>query len=275
MKYQTILKTIGLSAVAWAASAHLGFSADEKPTRKPNIILIFADDLGWKDVGYQGSDFYETPNIDRLANEGMVFSSGYAAAGNCAPGRASLLSGNYTPRHGVYAVGSTSRGPKELARMIPIPNKSGLAKENITMADALKEAGYVTGIFGKWHLSGPAGAVPGEQGFDTVSDGVGKPHLYHEEWQLDGGRDALATNNAVELYNITQDIGERNNLANTETVKRDELVDELLAWWKSTGALVPTKANPDFDKDATPTKKAKGSGKKRSDSNRYSSTWKR
>ncbi|MCU0918471.1 MAG: sulfatase-like hydrolase/transferase, partial [Planctomycetes bacterium] len=54
----------------------------------PNIILIFADDLGWKDVGYQGSDFMETPNIDRLAKEGMVFTAGYAAAGNCAPSRA-------------------------------------------------------------------------------------------------------------------------------------------------------------------------------------------
>jgi hypothetical protein len=74
---------------------------------QPNIVLIFADDLGWKDVGYQGSDFMETPNLDQLAKEGMVFTHGYAAAGNCAPSRACMLSGNYTPRHHVYAVGST------------------------------------------------------------------------------------------------------------------------------------------------------------------------
>ena len=174
MKHHTILKILSLSAIA-CAMVHQGFSEEVKTTRKPNIVLIFADDLGWKDVGYQGSDFYETPNIDRLAKEGMVFRSGYAAAGNCTPSRACLLSGNYTPRHGVYAVGSTTRGPMAQSRLVPIPNKSGLAKQNITMADALKEAGYVTGIFGKWHLSSPQGAEPGEQGFDTVVDGVGKP----------------------------------------------------------------------------------------------------
>ncbi len=135
---------------------------------RPNIILIFADDLGWKDVGYQGSDFYETPHLDRLAAQGMVFTDGYAAAGNCAPSRACLLSGNYTPRHGVYAVQSTDRGPKHEQRLIPIANKSGLPPDNVTLADALKSAGYATGIFGKWHLAGRDGAAPEEQGFDTV-----------------------------------------------------------------------------------------------------------
>lgn len=135
---------------------------------QPNIVLIFADDLGWKDVGYQGSDFNETPHIDSLAAEGMVFTAGYAAAGNCAPSRACLLSGNYTPRHSVYAVQSTDRGPKREQRLVPIPNKSGLAQDNVTLADALKSAGYATGIFGKWHLGGPDGAPPEEQGFDTV-----------------------------------------------------------------------------------------------------------
>lgn len=137
---------------------------------KPNIILIFADDLGWKDTGYNGTDFYQTPHLDALAREGMVFHHAYAAAGNCAPSRACLLSGTYTPRHHVYAVGSTDRGPRKSQRLIPIPNRSGLAKENITLADALKSAGYATGIFGKWHLDGPDGAPPSEQGFDVVFD---------------------------------------------------------------------------------------------------------
>jgi hypothetical protein len=69
-------------------------AADERPA-PPNIVLIFADDLGWKDVGYHGSELIETPNLDRLAGEGMVFSSGYAAAGNCAPSRACLLSDHF------------------------------------------------------------------------------------------------------------------------------------------------------------------------------------
>lgn len=463
------LCTAGLAALprfAWTADA---------PARKPNIVLIFADDLGWKDVGYQGSDFMETPNIDRLAKEGMVFTCGYAAAGNCMPSRACLLSGNYTPRHSVYAVGSTVRGPLNQMRLVPIPNKSGLAKDNITIADALKAAGYATGIFGKWHLAGPDGASPDEQGFDVVfqskagwgrqetgnpkgiysltkaacefmeanrdrpffvylphyaihselqaraaslakfrakpqgqqhhnalyaactydmDDGVGillkkladlglekdtmviftsdnggtqqssqeplrgnkgcyyeggirepfivrwpgitqpgsrcdvpvinvdlfptflaaagapvpdgkaldgesllplmkgagalrrqgifwhfpgyldapvirgreldvrtgfrtrpvsvirkgdwKLHLFHEEWQLDGGRDALATNNAVELYNLRDDVGERENLALRNTAKRDELLDDLLRWMADVAAPMPTTRNPHY-----------------------------
>lgn len=441
--------------------------------RQPNILLIFADDLGWSDVGYQGTDFYETPNIDRLAKEGMVFTNAYAGAGNCAPSRAVLLSGQYTPRHGVYAVQSTERGPKNLMRMIPIPNRSGLPHSNLTLAEALKAAGYATGIFGKWHLAGPDGAPPGEQGFDEVfdsrfpdpnrrrdepedpkgiysltraavafmeknrsrpffsylahhaihtslearpssllkfkqkkpgrqhdkalyaaclydlDDGVGvllaklkelgldrntlviftsdnggtqqssqeplrgskggyyeggirepfiarwpgviepgsenptpiinadlyptflavaeakpqraldgedllplfrgtgllrrqsifwhfpgylndpvirgrdpvfrtrpvsvirkgdwKLHLYHEEWQLDGGRDKPAASRAVELYNIARDIGERTDLAGVNTAKRDELLKDLLEWMKSIEAPMPVEKNPAYN----------------------------
>lgn len=145
-----------------------GFAYLLPAAERPNIILIFADDLGWKDVGWQGTDFYETPHLDALAKQGMVFTSGYSAAGNCAPSRACLLSGTYTPRHHVYAVQTTDRGPKESQRLVPIPNRSGLAHENVTAADALKATGYATGIFGKWHLDGPEGALPGAQGFDTV-----------------------------------------------------------------------------------------------------------
>ncbi|HMV82395.1 MAG TPA: sulfatase [Blastocatellia bacterium] len=441
--------------------------------QRPNIVLVLADDLGWKDVGYQGSDFYETPNLDRLAKAGMVFTQAYAGAGNCAPSRAVLLSGQYGPRHGVYAVDNTKRGPVNLMRMEPIPNRSGLAPAQVTLAEALKAAGYATGIFGKWHLGGPEGALPKEQGFDVVydsrpnpnqrrdepedpkgiysltraatafiehnkdkpffayvahhaihtalearpsslakfkakqpgaqhkaalyaaclydlDDGVGvllnklkelgldqntlfiftsdnggtqqssqeplrgnkgcyyeggirepfiaywpgvinagttdktpvhnvdlyptflataaakipagktldgesllplfkgngklkrqaifwhfpgylddpvlrgrdpvfrtrpvsvirkgdwKLHLYHEEWQLDGGRYRLATNNAVELYNIAADIGERNNLAQTNRAKRDELLGDLLQWIKTVNAPLPSERNPAY-----------------------------
>jgi arylsulfatase A-like enzyme len=461
---------------------------------RPNIILIFADDLGWKDVGWHGSDFNETPHLDRLAREGMVFTNGYSAAGNCAPSRACLLSGNYTPRHHVYAVQTTDRGPKEAQRLVPIPNRSGLARDNVTLADALKAAGYATGIFGKWHLDGPEGALPAEQGFDTVhqsyhtwkdanisdpanpkgafsltqgaidfmrrnrdrpffayvshyaihtalearpetlakfkakapgrqhghalyaaclydldasigllrealrelgleqntllvftSDNGGtqqssqeplrgnkgsyyeggirepflaywpgvtppgsrcdvpvinvdlfptflaaagvpvpagkvldgesllpllrggdrlsrqaifwhfpgylnspvirgreldvrtgfrsrpvsvirqgdwKLHLFHEEWQLDGGRAKLATNGAVELYRLSDDIGEHHNLALAQPAKRDELLDALLGWMKSTDALLPTERNPAYDPATTQAPAAK-SGRKR------------
>ncbi len=450
--------------------------------RKPNIVFILADDLGWKDVGYQGSDFHETPNLDALAKKGMVFSNGYAGAGNCAPSRACLLSGQYTPRHHVFAVGDTNRGPKSLMRMIPIPNKSGLPPGQVTLAEALKAAGYKTGIFGKWHLGGKDGAAPSAQGFDTEFDsranpnakrdeptdpkgaysltkaacafieknktepffvylphhaihsalearpetlkkfkakkpgtqhksalyaaclydlddaigvllkkldelkladntlvvftsdnggtqqssqeplrgnkgcyyeggvrepfiarwpGVIKPgsacavpiinvdlfptflaaagaevpkdkvldgeslvpllkgekalnrdaifwhfpgylddpvirgrdpvfrtrpvsvirkgdwklHLYLEEWQLDGGKDRLATNKAVELYNLADDVGERKDVALTNTAKRDELLGDLLKWIEATKAPLPTETNPDYKPDAPLPKK--------------------
>lgn len=142
--------------------------------KPPNIVLIFADDLGWKDVGYQGAVMAETPHLDRLAAEGMVFSSGYAAAGNCAPSRACLLSGHYTPRHEVYAVGSTDRGPRGKMRVQPVPNRTGLAPAVTTVAEALRAAGYATGHFGKWHLAGKQGALPTEQGFDVSFDSFGE-----------------------------------------------------------------------------------------------------
>ena len=467
----------------------LSITAVSPAADRPNIVLIFADDLGWKDVGYQGSDFMETPNLDRLAKEGMVFSNGYAAAGNCAPSRACMISGTYTPRHHVYAVGTTDRGPKASQRLVPVPNKSGLPRENITFADALKAAGYATGIFGKWHLDGKDGAKPEEQGFDVVhqsfggwkdnvkddenpkgifsltqaagkfmeknkdrpffvylphyaihtalqarpatlerfkakaagkqhhdplyaactydlDDGIGrllqkikdlgieqntlvvftsdnggtqassqeplrgnkggyyeggirepflvrwpavvkpgskcdtpvinidlyptflaaagaampegkvldgesllpllkqegglkrdsifwhfpgyldnpvirgrpgdvalgfrtrpvsvirkgdwKLHLFHEEWRLDGGKEKLVSNGAAELYNLADDIGERENLAAQDPAKRDELLGDLLAWMKQTNALLPTEPNPEYDPSA---KAAKGGGK--------------
>ncbi len=153
------------------------------PAQPPNIILIYADDLGWKDVGYQGTDFYETPNIDRLASEGMVFTSGYAGAGNCAPSRACLLSGQYTPRHGVYAVRDTKRGPVDQMRMEPVPNREYLPPAQLTVAEALKATGYATGWFGEWHLESDAqpGTDPKSQGFDTAMDAHGSGSGVREE----------------------------------------------------------------------------------------------
>lgn len=478
------IATLSLTLLAAALVTNLQ-AAD--PPRPPNIVFIFADDLGWKDVAYQGSDFMETPNIDRLAQQGMVFTNGYASAGNCQPSRACLLSGTYTPRHHVYAVNSTERGPKELMRLTPVPNKSGLPPENVTFADALQAAGYATGMFGKWHLGGPDGAPPAEQGFDVVLEkngqggsitddpkavftltsaacefmekhrerpffvylahhaihtglqarsetlqkfkakppgeqhhnplyaactydlddsigrllakldelkladntlvvftsdnggtnqssqeplrgnkgcyyeggirepfivrwpGVVKPgskcdapvinidlfptflaaagakpppgktldgeslfplltqqgelhrksifwhfpgyldrpvirgrdaqfrtrpvsvirqgdwklHLYHEEWLLDGGREKLDTNNAVELYNLKDDIGERNNLAAKNPEQRDALLNDLLAWFEETDALLPTKRAPQNEKrEAATDQRVKGKKKR-------------
>ncbi|HTF04180.1 MAG TPA: sulfatase-like hydrolase/transferase [Bacteroidia bacterium] len=120
--------------------------------KRPNIIFILADDLGSRDCGFTGSDYYETPNIDQLAKEGMVFSNAYSGASNCAPSRACMLSGQYTPRHGVYAVDETDRGPKDKMRLTPVPNTQELDLSIYTIPEALKDAGYTTALFGKWHF---------------------------------------------------------------------------------------------------------------------------
>lgn len=461
-----------LSALAHAlAGALIGlFAAAQAWAGMPNIVLIFADDLGWQEPGYAGSDYCETPHLDRLAQQGMVFRHAYAAAGNCAPSRACMLSGQYTPRHHVYAVGSTKRGAVERMRMLPVENKGWLPAETVTLGEAMKAAGYATGMFGKCHLTEAEGGKSERRGFDVVKvsqhglnsndpadpkgifsitnaacefitanqerpffaylphyavhsrlqgrqetvehfrekplgkkhdnpllaacladldsgvgivleklkeldlekntlvlftsdnggtavsqeplrgkkgcyyeggirvpmiarwpgvvaagsvcdapvinldffptfldiagakqtppatlDGAslvplleGKPalerpaifwhfpgylntpvprgrdpefrtrpvsvirkgdwklHLYHEEWQLDGGRAALDTNRAVELYNLANDAGERNDQAGNNLEKRDELLNDLLAWIKQTPALLPTQPNPQW-----------------------------
>jgi len=135
---------------------------------KPNFVLIFADDLGWQEPAYAGSDFCETPHLDRLAADGMVFRHAYASAGNCQPSRACMLSGQYTPRHDVYAVGSTKRGPVELMRLLPIANKGSLPMKTVTMGEAMKAAGYATGLFGKCHLKDTTDGKSERAGFDVV-----------------------------------------------------------------------------------------------------------
>lgn len=151
------------------ASAQSSSSGVFRGTARPNIVLIFADDMGWRDPGYVGSDYCETPNIDRLASEGMVFRQAYAPAGNCQPSRACMLSGQYTSRHEVYAVGSTKLGPVELMRTEPVPNKQNLPLTAVTMGEAMQRAGYATGMFGKRHLQlSPAGKTE-NAGFDDVA----------------------------------------------------------------------------------------------------------
>ena len=462
-----------------------------KGSEVPNIVLIYADDLGYKDVGYQSEANYKTPHLDKLTQQGMVFTDAYSNAANCQPARACLLSGTYNPRHHVFAVGSTNRGPENRMRLIPIQNKDGLMDDNKTIADMLKAAGYATGHFGKWHLyskggeNGPGGggALPSKQGFDVSYDSFGegelpegakgnkkgpesdpkgvfdlskqacdfmeankdkpffvylahhaphgpyqarkstqekidnlykaciydldesvgrvfakieelglekrtlviftsdnggtksqeplrgnkgsyyeggirepmvavwsgvikagsqssipvmqvdfmptflelagtktekvidgeslvpllkqsgelkrksifwhmpgyldkpvtrgrdkifrtrpvtvvrkgnwKLHLYLEEWVLDGGAKTIATNNAVELYDLKNDLGERKNLANEKTEIRDELVKEITDWYNSTNAPIPTEKNPGYDPTAQKVKKNKKNKKEK------------
>jgi len=154
------------------------FSSTTFATEKPNILFIFLDDFGWRDASYMGSDFYETPHIDALAAQGMIFSDAYSGAANCAPARACLLSGQYTPRHKIYNVGTEPRGNSAFRRLISVPGTSVLNPEIRTWAQQIQAAGYTTGTFGKWHLSND----PLPYGFDVNIGGThggGPPQGYY------------------------------------------------------------------------------------------------
>ncbi len=120
---------------------------------KPNILFIYLDDFGWKDTGYMGSDFFETPHLDRLARGGMIFTNAYSCAANCAPARACLLSGQYTPRHRVFNVGTGPRGKASHRKLEHVPGVDTLNPSLRTWAHQLQNAGYTTASIGKWHLS--------------------------------------------------------------------------------------------------------------------------
>jgi arylsulfatase A-like enzyme len=140
---------------------------------QPNFILILADDLGWNDVGFSGNGFTDTPNLDQLAKDGMIFSRACASAPNCAPTRACLMTGQYPPRHGVYTVVDDRHAPgSPNHKIIAATSREALPTESITVAEALKTSGYATGMFGMWNLgrgrSGPT--TPTGQGFDVFTE---------------------------------------------------------------------------------------------------------
>lgn len=153
------------------------------PVERPNIVFIMADDLGYTDAGFAGSDFYETPFLDALAAQGVRFTQAYAAAANSAPSRACLLSGLYTPRHGIFTVSPSDRGDKALRKLIPVPNKDDLDTSFVTLAEVLQGRGYVCAQVGKWHLGDDAdgsGTGPLGQGFAVNVAGcrAGTPYSY-------------------------------------------------------------------------------------------------
>ena len=140
---------------------------------RPNIVVILADDLGWADLPMYGNRFNEAPNLQRMANEGMLFTDAYAAAPVCSPTRASIQSGQYPARVGITDFIPGHWRPYEKVR-VPINRTQYLPTEIPTVAESLKRAGYTTGYFGKWHLGEKVkGCHPLEQGYDEANVGEG------------------------------------------------------------------------------------------------------
>ena len=152
-------------------SLHLHAREDEHP----NVIFILADDYGWNDLSCMGSQYYETPNLDRLAKHGVKFTNAYAACQVSSPSRASIMTGKYTPRHGVTDwIGEKSgedwRSMKRHSKLLPADYAWSLPADEYTLAECLRDNGYTTFIAGKWHL-GDEGSWPEDHGFEINKGG--------------------------------------------------------------------------------------------------------
>lgn len=162
------INVLWLSLLLFACGTDPAPKSEPEP-RKPNIILIVADDLGYGDLGVYGQQEIRTPNLDRMASEGMRFTDHYAGSTVCAPSRSSLMTGLHTGHTPI-------RGNKELQPMGQHP----IADEVVTVAEVLKSAGYATGLVGKWGLGGPdTSGIPNRQGFDYFFGYLGQRHAHN------------------------------------------------------------------------------------------------
>ncbi len=156
------------------ALALLSMTVAAVAAERPNVVFILADDLGWTDLGCQGSKYYESPQIDRMAATGMRFTDGYTCGPNCQPTRAALISGQYGPRTGVYTVGDMDRFNWRSRSLRPVDNVQKLPTDVVTLGQSLKAGGYATGYFGKWHLGEDPEHHPAARGFDEAIVSMGR-----------------------------------------------------------------------------------------------------
>lgn len=207
MDRRQFVTRFGLGAVGAALALPGCDRANQRMKAKPNILFILADDLGWAQIGAYGSRYYETPNIDRLAAQGMRFTDAYAACPVCSPTRASIMTGQYPAR--LHLTDFIAGADYPYARYQQPPWQKYLPLEEVTMAEILKRAGYKTASFGKWHLSitkRPPGSEPfnpDQQGFDE-SIVTYKPTPQHDPEQ-DAHNVAVITASSLKFMEDHQD----------------------------------------------------------------------
>jgi arylsulfatase A len=204
MTRRAFLQGAGGSAVLLAIKPGIQVCA-AVPARKPNFVFILVDDMGWVDIGCNGSRYYETPNIDALASQGMRFTNAYAACAVCSPTRASIMTGRYPARLGVTdwirsrfqggKIPDDKKNPTEYVggkrqKLLCPPNALWMELDELTIAEMLKPAGYVTCHIGKWHL-GADDWYPEKQGFDYNIGGCdyGQPPTYFDPYFRKGQGD--------------------------------------------------------------------------------------
>jgi arylsulfatase A len=204
MTRRNFLQALGWGS-AWLGARPLTRAFAGQPGRKPNFVLILVDDMGWADTGCYGSRYYETPNIDRLAAQGMRFTNAYAACAVCSPTRASIMTGRYPARLGVTdwirsrfqggKIPADKKNPTQYVggknqKLRCPPNALWMELDEITIAEALKPAGYTSCHIGKWHL-GADDWYPDKQGFDYNIGGCdyGQPPTYFDPYFRKGQGD--------------------------------------------------------------------------------------
>jgi arylsulfatase A-like enzyme len=181
------LRAAALTAMAATAGLASTAPAAETPPRQPNVVLLLIDDLGYADLGIQGqAKDVRTPNIDSIGRNGVRFTNGYVSCPVCSPTRAGLLTGRYQQRFGH----EFNPGPA-------VPANFGLPKDQATLADAMKKAGYATGIIGKWHLGESAGQRPLDRGFDEFYGFLGGAHQFVHNAQPDPQRGIFRADKVV------------------------------------------------------------------------------
>lgn len=203
-----IVSAVIASTLFFSVSSASGMSApSDAPAKKPNIIFIMADDLGYGDLGCYGQKLIQTPNIDRMAKEGMRFTQCYAGSTVCAPSRSVLMTGQHTGH-------TTVRGNIGIGGVKGVAGTDGrvpLKAEDITLAEVLKQAGYTTGMTGKWGLGEPGTTgEPNDQGFDAWFGYLNqkRAHTYYptfiwrnkEKVMLDGNKEEPKTDYTHDLF---------------------------------------------------------------------------
>jgi arylsulfatase A-like enzyme len=178
------MSTAPLTRLEFLAALAGGSMPAASPVKRPNIILLLLDDLGWRDFGCYGNTFHETPNLDRLAAQGVRFTNAYAACPVCSPTRAAIMTGKYPARlHLTDWIPGRKQWPT--ARLLTPSFEQQLPLGEVTIAEALKPLGYRTASIGKWHLGGE-GFYPENQGFDLNVAGThrGAPPSYFGPFNL-------------------------------------------------------------------------------------------
>ncbi len=215
---------------------------------QPNIILFLIDDLGWKDIGCQGSTYYRTPNIDRLASDGVRFTDAYAACAVCSPTRAAVLTGKYPARLMLTDWLPSGRwNPK--AKLREGRFLRGLPVEEFTLAEALRAAGYRTASIGKWHLGSEPFSLPEHHGFDVniAGNAHGAPGSYFFPYQ---GNWLIPTTELRAKWNVLPDGKEGEYLTDRLTDDAVKFIHEskgkpFFLYFSHYGVHTPLEAKPE------------------------------